>query len=370
MSKRPPCRVAHVSLGLDVGGQEKLLVEFARHADRARFALHFVCMKTRGPVADELEAEGWPVTALGGPDGFRPDLVPRLALLFRELRADVVHTHDERPNIYAAPAAWLAGARCVHTRHSQGWKLSGRQQVLVRLSSLCNDAFVCISRDSARWAARQGVSRHRVTVRHNGIDLRRFAYAGPCPSGPAVIVARLAPEKDVATLLRAAAVLRQEVPDFRLELAGDGPERRQLERLAAELQLGEAVKFLGTVRDVPALLRRARLFILSSVTEGVSLTLLEAMARGLPIVATHVGGNPEVVADGQTGLLVPAGSPEALASAVAVLWADRHLCARMGEAGRLRAESLFDVRAMVAAYEKLYLSESPRALAREWMHGP
>jgi glycosyltransferase involved in cell wall biosynthesis len=353
-----------------VGGQEKLLVEFARHAGRQQFALHFVSLSTRGPIADELEAAGWPVTALEAPDGLRPDLVMRLALLFRRLKADIIHTHDERPNIYAAPAAWMTGMRCIHTRHSQGSKLSGRQQFLVRLSSMCNDAFVCISRDSARWAVRQGVSRHRVTVRHNGIDLTRFAYTGPNASGPAVIVARLAPEKDIGTLLRAVALLRQSHPDFRLEIAGDGPERPSLEQIASELQLGETVRFLGTVREVPALLERARLFLLSSITEGVSLTLLEAMARGLPIVATRVGGNPEVVADGETGLLVPPSSPEALASAAAGLWTAPDLCARMGEAGRLRAESLFDVRAMVAAYEKLYLSESPKALAREWMHGP
>jgi glycosyltransferase involved in cell wall biosynthesis len=355
----PPLRVVHVTLGLEVGGQEKLLVELARHADRRRVALHFVSLGTRGVLAGDIEACGWPVTALGAPDGLRPGLVPRLARLFREARADVIHTHDDRPNIYGAPAAKLAGARVVHTRHSQGSRLSRRQALLVAAVARCTDRFVCISRDSAARAVRAGVPQSRVRTIWNGIDLSRFGPSGPCPQGPAVIVARLAPEKDVSTLLRAAALAARSRPDFRLEIAGDGPCRPELERLAGELGLAESVRFLGAVRDVPALLGRARLFVLSSLTEGISLTLLEAMARGLPVVATHVGGNVEVVAEGQTGLLVPPREPERLAGALLGLWGDVEAGARLGWAGRQRAERYFDVRRMVAEYEALYASLAP-----------
>jgi glycosyltransferase involved in cell wall biosynthesis len=351
-----PLRVTHLTLGLDVGGQEKLLVEFARHADRRRIALHIVSLTTRGPLAADVEACGWPVTALAWPDGLRPGLVPRLALLFRRLRADVVHTHDDRPNIYGAPAARLAGVPVVvHTRHHQGTRLSRRQRLLVRLASACNDCFVCISHDSARRAVAQGIPRRRVRVVHNGIDLAQFAHAGPAPGGFALLVARLAAEKGIDTLLEAAALAARERPDFRLRIAGDGPCRAELERQAARLGLGEAVRFLGAVRDVPALLAGARLFVLPSLSEGVSLTLLEAMGRGLPVVATAVGGNPEVVADGETGLLVTPRDPPALARAVLDLWTRPESCARLGRAGRRRAEALFDVRRMVARYEALYL---------------
>ncbi len=353
-------RVVHLTLGLDVGGQEKLLVEFARHADRARFHLHFVSMTTRGALAGDLEACGWPVTALQAPQGLRPSLVVRLARLFRALRADVVHTHDDRPNIHGAPAACLAGARrVIHTRHSRGMHLSRRQHWLVRLVSLCNDRFVCISHDSARQAVAHGISPRRVVVLPNGIDLERFAHTGPDPAGPAVLVARLAPEKDIGTLLEATSRLAGTCPDFRLEIAGDGPCRGELEAQAARLGLGQRVRFLGVVHDVPALLARARLFVLSSLTEGISLTLLEAMARGLPVVATAVGGNPEVIEAGSTGLLVPARDPAALADAVARLWTQPESCPRMGEAGRRRVERLFDVRRMVADYEALYRQGEP-----------
>jgi glycosyltransferase involved in cell wall biosynthesis len=347
-----------VTLGRVVGGPEKLLVELAKHADRQRGQLQFVSLTTRGALASDIEEQGWPVTALNAPQGLRPGLVWSLARLFSRLRADVVHTHDERPNIYAAPAAKLIGTRRnIHTRHSQGSKLTRRQQWLVRLSAMCNDRFVCISSDSATWAMRQGIPRRKITVLPNGIDLERFAFSGPNSTGPAVLVARLSPEKDIGTLLQASAILlSRRVPNFRLEIAGDGPCRADLERQSATLQLGDRVRFLGVVRDVPGLLARARLFVLSSLTEGISLTLLEAMARGLPVVATRVGGNPEVVIEGETGLLVSSASPTELAQALEQCWSSPDLCARMGKRGRRRVEEHFDIRRMVSQYEAMYRS--------------
>ena len=141
MSRR--VKVVHVTLGLDVGGQEKLLVEMARHADRTRFDLHIVSLTTRGSLAEDIEACGWPVTALEAPQGLRPGIVLRLARLFRHLRADVVHTHDERPNIYGAPAGKLAGALVIHTRHNQGNRLTRRQRWLIRLVSAFDRSRLC-----------------------------------------------------------------------------------------------------------------------------------------------------------------------------------------------------------------------------------
>jgi glycosyltransferase involved in cell wall biosynthesis len=349
-------RVAHVTLGLDVGGQEKLLVEFARCADRRRFDLHFVSLGGRGVLADDLESHGWPVTTLGEPSGFRPGLVLRLAHLFRQQRIDIVHTHDERPHIYGAFAARLAGARrLIHTRHhGMGDRLTPRQAGLVRFAARLTDRFVCVSADSARQAVRQGVSPRIVRTLPNGIDLARFDPPETRDGGPVVTVARLSPEKDITTLLRAAALAVAEDPSFRLEIAGDGPCGAELRRTASHLGLDGCVHFHGQVRDVRALLARAGLFVLSSLTEGVSLTLLEAMACGLAVVATHVGGNPEVVADGETGLLTPPGDPAALARAMLRLRRDDGERRRLEQAGRRRVERCFDVRRMTGAYEGMY----------------
>lgn len=338
-----------------MGGLEKLLVEFARHADRDRFALHFVSLGDRGALAEDIEAEGWPVTALGAAAGLRPGLALRLARLLRRERIDIVHTHDDRPHLYGTLAGRLAGVgRVIHTRHGRSPNLSRRQAALVGLAAAWVDRFVCVSHDSARLAVRQGVPARKITTIWNGIDLARFHRTGPRPDGPAVIVARLSPEKDHATLLRAAALAMRADPSFRLEVAGDGPCRAELMQLATQLGLEGTVRFLGQVRDIPGLLARASLFVLSSLSEGVSLTLLEAMACGLPIVATRVGGNPEVVVDGITGLLVPAAQPPALAEALLRIWRGLKEGRQMGQDGRSRVEQHFDVRGMVAAYERMY----------------
>jgi glycosyltransferase involved in cell wall biosynthesis len=356
-------RVAHLTLGLDVGGQEKLLVEMARHADRRRFELFFLSLTNRGRLASDIEALGYPVVALEGAPGFRPRIAFHVAQWLRRWRIDVLHTHDSKPLIYGAPAAQLSGIkRLVHTRHfARLGYLTRRQTWLAQLASRLVDDYVCVSRESLRVAQTEGIAATRLRTVWNGIDTVRFAEAGPSANGPGVLVARLSPEKDVATLLHAVAIAVQKQPSFRLEIAGDGVCLPDLRALATSLRIESAVKFLGEVSDVAALLKRARFFVLSSLTEGVSLTLLEAMASGLPVVATRVGGNPEVVVDGETGFLTPAGDPLALANAMLVLNSDLNRSIGFGSAGRRRVEQWFDVRRMVGAYEAMYAPPVPAA---------
>jgi glycosyltransferase involved in cell wall biosynthesis len=353
-------RVAQLTLGLEVGGQERLLVEMARHRDRARFDWTVIVLGPRGTLADAIEAVGVRVLPLDVPDGFRPSLWRQLARLFRQERFDVVHTHDDRPLLYGMPAAWWAGVpKRIHTHHhGQLAHIPWRQRFLLRQASRFAEHFVCVSHDSARYMIDQGVAAPRVQTLWNGIDLTRFAYHGPCDDGPIVTVARLSPEKDIANLLHAVRLVIAAFPDVRFEIAGDGPCRDELMQLARQLHVSEDVVFLGEVRDVPALLARAKLFVLPSQSEGISLTLLEAMACGLPVVTTHVGGNPEVVEAGITGLLVPARDPEALAQAIGVV-GDPERGRAMGVAGRQRVENCFDIRKMMARYEALYDLSSP-----------
>ncbi len=225
----------------------------------------------------------------------------------------MVHTHDERPHIYGAFAARLAGVRrLIHTRHhGMAYRLiAAAGGPGPRWRRELTDRFVCVSADSARQAVRQGVSAAdgaRPLQRHRPDAVRRrppSARAGRWSRSPAS-----ARKRTSVLCFTRRRWRRREDDAFRLEIAGDGPCMADLRRTAAELGLGGACTFHGQVRDVPALLARAGLFVLPSLTEGVSLTLLEAMACGLAVVATRVGGNPEVVADGETGLLVAARRP-------------------------------------------------------------
>jgi glycosyltransferase involved in cell wall biosynthesis len=253
----------------------------------------------------------------------------------------------------------------IHTKHGRGVCLARRQNRLANLVACLADRYLCVSEDCTRLTVSQGLHPSRVETLHNGIDTRRFAYSGPCAGGPAIVVARLAPEKDIGTLLRATAIVVRTLPAFRLAIAGDGPCMPELRRLAAELGLDRHVDFLGMVDDVAGLLAGAGLYVLSSVSEGVSLTVLEAMARGLPVVATHVGGTPEVVVHRETGLLVPPSQPAALAQAMASLAHDALQARRLGAAGRRRVERHFDIRRMIADYEGMYVGVTQTRLTED-----
>jgi glycosyltransferase involved in cell wall biosynthesis len=197
------------------------------------------------------------------------------------------------------------------------------------------------------------------------VEANRFKWAASDPTkkealrsvpGEVVIgtIARLVWYKGLEDLLKAAALIVRRYPSARFLVVGDGPLRQALEEKARALRLNGTVRFLGAVPNASSLLPHFDIFVLSSLWEGMSNSLLEAMAAGKPVVATDVGGSPEVVIDGKTGFLVPPKDPEALASAILHLLADRELARNLGEAGRIRVESEFTLEIMVARLEELY----------------
>ena len=352
-----PIPIIHVSVGLNVGGMEKLLVEFARHADRKRFDLKFVSLTAKGRAAEQIERLGWPVTTLDISPGIKPAIFVQLMRLFWQAGAGIVHTHNSKPLLYAVPAALLARVpTIIHTRHGQRWGETRPQNCLFNLMAGRADRIVSVSNDSRKLCLRQGLPEKKLMTIHNGIDVSLFSATVPQRSGPIVFVGRLSPEKDIPTLLRAVAIAVKEEPSFRLHLAGAGPSLSELKSLTEQLELNQQVTFLGQTNDVAGVLAKASLLVLPSLTEGISLALLEAMARGIPVVATTVGGNTEVVIDGETGLLVPPQSPSELAAAMLKLYRQPELARQMGASGLKRVEAHFDSRTMVGQYESLYLS--------------
>lgn len=349
-------RVCHLSLGLSTGGLERLLVDIARFHDQSRWSMSFVALNEVGGPGEEIRAAGCDVTGLHLNGASRWTTIRRLARLFREQKIDVVHTHNAYPHLVGTLAAKWAGVPCViHTRHGQRFGHGWRSRWSFRLAAYGVDRIIAVSDDAARLCvAHDGVPKRQVLRIWNGIDCDKFAFQGSVGQTTAISVARLSKEKDFPTLLRATALVRERNPEFRLRIVGGGPELPRLVALRDELGLGEIVELLGERKDVPELLKTAGFFVSSSLTEGVSLTLLEAMAVGLPILATDVGGNPEVVEAGVTGELVPAGDPRPIADGILKMLAQRPLWPVMSEAARRRVETHFDIRLMVSRYESLY----------------
>lgn len=362
---RHPLRVAHVALQLETGGMERLLVEFARHAARDGIQPIFLCLGRRGAVAAEIEACGARVRTLELPPGVRPTAIFRIAKLLRDERIDVVHTHNTKPLLYAGPAARMAGVRAViHTRHGQRHNATRRQTLLFRMATRCADRVVCVSRDAAGCCKAEGIDSAKVRTIPNGIDCARFPRTGPAVGAPVAFVGRLTPEKDLPTLIEAMAIAVRRDPSVRLAIAGGGACASEIAALARARGVEAHVRFAGDIRDVAGFLHQSSLFVLPSRTEGMPLTVIEAMACGLPVVATRVGGTPEVVEEGSTGLLVAAGDAPSMASAILRIHADAELARRMGDAGAERARSLFDVRSMVRSYESLYRELTDARAAR------
>lgn len=349
-----PLRVCHVSLTLKTGGLERILTDIARHHDSSESVPEFLAIREVGRFADEIRLTGRRVHLLQ--PSRRIGQISQMVRLFREGRFDVVHTHNTYPHLYASLAARLAGVPIVvNTRHGQraghGWK----SRTQFRWASHLVDRIIAVSDNAARLCVEaDGVAARKVTRIWNGIDLSDFAFTGPMTAPIAISVARLSAEKDFPTLLRAVALAIHDVPDLQLKLVGDGPERSKLEGLTRELGITSCVEFLGERTDVPNLLAQAGFFVSSSLTEGISLTLLEAMAVGLPVVATAVGGNSEIVTEGVTGQLVPPADPAALARAIVNMCRTEDRWPALGQAGRDRVSEHFEVHRMVSDYERLY----------------
>jgi glycosyltransferase involved in cell wall biosynthesis len=347
-------RVCHISLQLSTGGLERLLVDFARFHNREQFDLHFLSLGALGIPAEEIRAAGCQVHALRPARRFGQ--LRALAAFLYELAPALVHTHNAYPQLYGSLAArWAGVPAVVNTRHGQRYGQTTKTRWQSWVAARFTDQVVTVSDDAASLSRGEDrISRGKVKRIWNGIDTDRFSFRGSAPLNHAISVARLSPEKDFATLLQAVKLAARLVPDFQLSIVGEGNEGRTLRRLARELKIAERVEFLGERRDVPELLGTAGFFVSSSLTEGISLTLREAMASGLPILATSVGGNPEVVVDAVTGKLVPPANADALAAGIVQMCRHRADWPEMGRLGRQRVCECFEVRRMVREYEQVY----------------
>jgi len=365
-----------------MGGTERQAVNLAQGLDRSRFDPHFACFRLLGEFLADIEASRSPLTTyeikrLYGGRTLGQQL--RFARDLRKRHVDVVHAYGFHANVFALPAARLAGVRgIVASIRDTGDHLTPNQRRVQRLACRLADAILVNAEAVKARLIGEGYDGARISVIGNGVTLSRFGpkngdgrrrrELGFAPEAPLVAVfCRLNPLKGIEHFLEAAARVATRFPHARFAVVGegrviedgvivDGPYKRELGAHAARLGLGDRVVFTGLRGDVPELLDEVTVSVLPSLSEGLSNAILESMAAGVPVVATAVGGNPEAVKDGVTGLLVPPGDPAALAGAICALLEDDALATRLGESGRERVEQCFSEKRMVGDTERFYLS--------------
>jgi glycosyltransferase involved in cell wall biosynthesis len=362
---RYPVPIAFVMTSFEPGGTERQMIELARRLDPARWTIHIACFHARGTwFSRAAEAAAsvaeFPVTSFRHFDTLCH--VAAFACWCRRQHIAVVHTTELYSNIFGLPGAALARvpARIANRREINPDK-SLAQITLQRAAYACATRVVANSRAAADRLAAERVPAARISVIPNGLDLPRYE---PRPEKrqprKVVMVANLRPEKGHDLLIDAAAQLLTVVPDATFEIIGGGPELVTLLTRADAAGVGHAFNFLGPREDVAARLAAADIFVLPSRSEAFPNAVLEAMGAGLPIVATRVGGIPELIDDDKTGLLVPPGDARALADALQRLMASPTAAARLGGAAQAVATARYSFTRMVAAFDALYVTELAR----------
>jgi glycosyltransferase involved in cell wall biosynthesis len=360
-----PLPAAIFLTSFDPGGTERQMIELLRRLDPCQWAVHVACFQARGGWFDRAaEAAAsvveFPVTSFRSADTFRH--MRAFARWCRQQRILVVHAAELYSNIFALPAAAMANVpvRIGNRREINPDKSSG-QIALQRAAYSCAHKVVANSQAAAERLRSEHVPARKIAVVPNGLDMSRFVPRTPRAAlRKVIIVANLRPEKGHDVLIDAAVELHHRFPDATFECVGGGPELRSLRARTEERGVARAFTFHGHCEDVPACLANADIFVLPSRSEAFPNAVLEAMASGLPIVASATGGIVEVVEDGRTGLLVPPGKPDLLADALGHLMNDASLGARLGSAARARVESSYSFERMVSGFESVYLNELMR----------
>jgi glycosyltransferase involved in cell wall biosynthesis len=371
-----PLAIEMVVPTLVTGGMEKMTIDLARALSARGHRVGIICLETEGPLSEGLDGEGIPVTVIPC-SGKMPILRahPRLRDHFLRHAPDVVHAHN---GVWAktALAARAAGVPAIlHTAHGFEHKEPWFGDALRWWAGRHTDLVVAVSNPlHEHFIQKARIPENRVVTVLNGIDTSRFApgsrsgilrgLLGIGPHSPLIgCIARLDPVKNHSLLIEAMALLVRQIPDIRLVLVGDGPLRADVEGQVKALGLQDRVFLTGMLADTAPIYRDLDVFALPSTSEGTSISVLEAMASGTPVVATSVGGTPWLLDGGACGILVPSETPTAMADAIGELLNDPNEGSRLARAARRRVLAEFDHAAMVRTYERLYRQIARGSLA-------
>ncbi|MCB2189062.1 MAG: glycosyltransferase [Deltaproteobacteria bacterium] len=365
-------RVLMLLSSFQTGGMERQALSLALGLRQEGWDSLFAALDGQGPLREIIAAEGFSCFELGKAPGLDMGLPGRLARLARGQAVDLIHAHNWFAGAYAAGSRAFSRLPVVTTLHGLAHEIPFRRRLLRGIGARFSNQTVSVGETIREQAiARHGLNPARVTTICNGVDCaalapvagRREAARQCLGLAPEewvfLFVGRLSPIKDLPSLLAAAAELAREGRAHRLVVAGGGEELPRLREQARQQGLEASTLFLGERNDIPALLAAADALVLPSLSEGISMAILEAMAAGLPVIACQVGGNPELVQPGRTGYLVPPRRPPELARAMARLMADPAAARALGEHARQICQARFSLEKMAQGYAAVYA----RALA-------
>lgn len=369
--RHKPFHILHVVHSLVIGGAERVVCDLTRHFNGGGSRTFVCCLEELGEFGKDLIEEGIPVRVFKRRPGIDYRLIRSMRRLYGEWKIDLVHAHQYTPYFYAAAACLGSSVpRAVFTEHGrhQPDHVRPKRIVFNQVLRLVTRAYTAVS-DFTRQSLIEfeKMPRSRIRVIYNGVrdsgreelptkeESRKKLGIG-MDRKVVLSIGRMDPVKDFETLIRAFAAVVRDIPHVMLLIAGGGDGRYtdELRRYAVCSGIGDRVTFLGSRRDIPDLLAACDVFTLTSITESASMTILEAMAAGRPVVATRTGGNPELVVHGDSGYLVPVGDHRGVSEALTRIMACPDLLRKMENAGRARFQELFTLDKTLTAYKELY----------------
>jgi len=380
--KQQPPLIAHVIYRLGIGGLENGLINLINQMPTDKYRHMIICLKGSTQFRERLQRKDVQIIDLQKKEGQDWGSFVSLYKILKQYKVDIIHTRNLAAIEYQAPAFFAGVKYRVHSEH--GWDTfdpegnNKKYQILRRLISPLIQVFIPLSLHLQNYLIKKvGIPEQKINRICNGVDIKKFYPAKvkqsvlDCPLvfDEKVItvgtVGRMHGVKDQLTLVRAFITLLKAHPELvgriNLILIGDGPLREQAIELLENSQLQKYTWLPGEREDIAEIMRSLDIFVLPSQAEGISNTILEAMATGLPVIATAVGGNPELVKEGETGLLVPSSDPEAMATALLSLIADNPKRQQQGESSHQSIVDNFSIQAMVNKYIDVYDSLSSRS---------
>jgi glycosyltransferase involved in cell wall biosynthesis len=359
-----PTRIAFCITDLDAGGAERALVQIVTRLDRARWEPVVFCISGEGELARPLRDAGITVVCLGARKGQGLRVVWRLSRLLAKLRPTILQTFLFHANIAGRLAGKTARVPLIVSGIRVAEKRGSLRLWIDRATDWMVSRHVCVSQDVAAFsAARGGLPVAKLRVIPNGVDASLYAETPPADLGPFGIpagsrtllyVGRLDPQKGPFVLMAAARELLPRHQDLHLLLVGDGPLAENLRKWVAKENLGDRIHFAGRRNDVPSLMRAAEFFVLPSLWEGLPNVVLEAMAAGLPVIASRVEGISDLITDDRTGLIVPPNSAPELIEAIDRVFVDPHHSHKMGHNAQEFVRTEFAWDGIVQKYTALY----------------